>query len=58
MAKSFKAPDGKKHVVTVDIVVKHPGSKKKPIDLTQKAGVKTVSAGVKAVKKYHAKKGK
>jgi hypothetical protein len=58
MAKAFKASDGKKHLVTVDIVVKHPNTNKKPIDLTQKAGVKTVSAGVKAVKKYHAKKGK
>jgi HSP20 family molecular chaperone IbpA len=58
MAKAFKAADGKKHVVKVDIVVVHPGTKKKPIDLTQKAGVKSISAGKKAVQKYHSKKGK
>lgn len=51
---------GQKHTVVKatngDIVVNHPGSKKttfKKIDLTKKADVKTVAAGVAAVKKWH-----
>jgi prolyl oligopeptidase PreP (S9A serine peptidase family) len=51
---------GQKHTVAKatngDIVVNHPGSKKttfKKIDLTKKADVKTVAAGIAAVKKYH-----
>jgi len=58
MAKAFKAADGKAHIVTKDVVVKHPGNSKKTIDLTQKAGVKSIAAGKKAVQKYHSKKGK
>ena len=48
---------GQKHTVVKatngDIIVNHPGSKKttfKKIDLTKKADVKTVAAGVAAVK--------
>jgi hypothetical protein len=51
---------GQKHTIVRatngDIVVNHPGSKKttfKKIDLTKKADVKTVAAGVAAVKKWH-----
>jgi len=51
---------GQKHTVVKatngDIIVNHPGSKKttfKKIDLTKKADVKTVAAGVAAVKKWH-----
>jgi len=51
---------GQKHVVTRasngDVIVNHPNSKKttfKKIDLTKKADVKTVAAGVAAVKKWH-----
>jgi hypothetical protein len=51
---------GQKHTVVKatngDIVVNHPNSKKttfKKIDLTKKADVKTVAAGIAAVKKYH-----
>jgi hypothetical protein len=58
MAKVFKGPDGKKHIVTKDVVVKHPGNPKKTINLTQKAGIKSITAGKKAVGKYHSKKGK
>jgi hypothetical protein len=43
-----------------DVVVDHAGSKKQngkydKIDLTKKAGVKTVKAGVKATKDWHDK---
>ena len=47
----YKEKDG-------DVVVNHAGSKKQngkydKINLTEKAGAKTVKAGVKATKKWH-----
>ena len=56
---------GKKHVISKskqsgDIIVNHPGSSEKAfkkIDLTKKAGVNTVKAGVKATKDWHKKNG-
>ena len=58
MSKTFKA-DGKKHTVKKnkkgDIIVDHAGKKGKydKINLTKKAGAKTVSEGVEATKKWH-----
>ena len=58
MAKTFKA-DGEKHTVKKnkkgDIIVDHAGNKGKwdKINLTKKAGAKTIKQGVAATKKYH-----
>jgi hypothetical protein len=58
MAKTFKA-DGEKHTVkknkTGDVIVDHAGKKGAydKINLTKKAGAKTVDEGVKATKKWH-----
>jgi hypothetical protein len=49
-----------KNKASGDIIVNHPGSSQKAykkIDLTKKAGVKTVKAGVKATKDWHKKNG-
>jgi hypothetical protein len=62
---TFKA-DGKVHRVykekNGDVVVNHAGSAKKngkydKINLTKKAGAKTVKQGVKATKNWHRKAG-
>jgi hypothetical protein len=61
--KKFKAADGKEHKVYKkgkEIMVDHTakkGGKWDKIDLTKKAGAKTISQGVKAVKSYHRKNG-
>jgi hypothetical protein len=58
MSKTFNA-DGEKHTVKKnkkgDIIVDHAGKKGKydKINLTKKAGAKTVDEGVKATKKWH-----
>ena len=64
MAKTFKAADGETHKVTKNkkghIIVDHTakkGGKWDKIDLTKKAGAKTISQGVKATKSYHRKNG-
>jgi len=64
MSKTFKASDGKTHKVFKDkkghVVVDHTakkGGKWDKIDLTKKAGAKTINEGVKAVKSYHRKNG-
>ncbi len=63
MAKTFKA-DGKKHTVKKnkngDVIVDHAGKsqgKWDKINLTKKAGAKTIAQGVSATKKYHRKHG-
>lgn len=63
MATTFKA-DGKKHTVKKnkkgEIIVDHAGKsqgKWDKINLTKKAGAKTVSQGVAATKRYHRKHG-
>lgn len=62
-SKTFKASDGKEHRVYKDkgkVMVDHTakkGGKWDKINLTDKAGAKTVGEGVKAVKKYHRKNG-
>ena len=62
MAKTFKV-DGEKHTVKKtkkgDVIVDHAGNKGKydKINLTKKAGAKTVKAGVKATKEWHKKNG-
>lgn len=63
MSKTFKA-DGKKHTVKKnkkgDIIVDHAGKsqgKWDKINLTKKAGAKTVAQGVAATKRYHRKHG-
>lgn len=62
-SKTFKASDGKEHKVykkNGKVIVDHTakkGGKWDKIDLTKKAGAKTVSQGVKAVKTYHRKNG-
>jgi hypothetical protein len=63
-SKKFKASDGKEHKVEKNkkghIIVDHTakkGGKWDKIDLTKKAGAKTISQGVKAVKSYHRKNG-
>lgn len=61
--KKFEAADGKEHKVYKKdgkVIVDHTakkGGKWDKIDLTKKAGAKTVSQGVKAVKNYHRKNG-
>jgi hypothetical protein len=63
MPKTFKA-DGEKHTVKKnskgDVIVDHAGNKGKydKINLTKKAGAKTVKQGVAATKKYHRTQGK
>ena len=62
MAKTFKA-DGKKHTVKKnkkgEVIVDHAGKKGKwdKINLTKKAGAKTIAQGVKATKDWHSKNG-
>jgi hypothetical protein len=62
MAQTFKAA-GKKHTVKTnkkgDVIVDHGGKQKKynVINLTKKAGAKTVKEGVAASKKWHKKNG-
>jgi hypothetical protein len=62
MAKIIKVA-GEKHTIKKnkkgDIIVDHPGTKGKynKIDLTKKAGVKTINQGVKATKDWHKKNG-
>jgi hypothetical protein len=62
MAKTIKAA-GKKHVIKKnkqgDVVVDHAGNTGKydKINLTKKAGAKTISQGVKATKDWHKKNG-
>ena len=63
MSKTFKA-DGEKHTVKKnakgEVIVDHAGNKGKydKINLTKKAGAKTVRQGVAATKKYHRTQGK
>ena len=63
MPKTFKA-DGENHTVKKnskgEIIVDHAGNKGKydKINLTKKAGAKTVKQGVAATKKYHRTQGK
>jgi hypothetical protein len=63
MPKTFKA-DGENHTVKRnskgEIIVDHAGNKGKydKINLTKKAGAKTVRQGVAATKKYHRTQGK
>jgi len=58
MSKTFKA-DGEKHTVKKnkkgEVIVDHAGNKGKydKINLTKKAGSKTIKQGVAATKKYH-----
>ena len=58
MAKTIKA-DGEKHTIKKnkkgDIIVDHAGNKGKwdKINLTKKAGAKTITQGVAATKKWH-----
>jgi hypothetical protein len=62
VAKVIKAA-GEKHTIKKnkkgDIIVDHAGKKGKydKINLTKKAGAKTVKAGVKATKDWHKKNG-
>jgi hypothetical protein len=62
MAKTIKAA-GKKHVIKKnkqgDVVVDHAGNTGKydKINLTKKAGAKTIAQGVKATKDWHKKNG-
>lgn len=63
MSKTFKA-DGKKHTVKRnkkgEIIVDHAGNsqgKYDKINLTKKAGAKTIAQGVAATKRYHKKHG-
>lgn len=61
-SKTFKAA-GEKHTVKKnkkgDVIVDHAGNKGKydKINLTKKAGAKTVKQGVAATKKWHKKNG-
>lgn len=63
MSKTFKA-DGERHTVKKnkkgDIIVDHAGNKGKwdKINLTKKAGAKTIKQGVAATKKWHRTQGK
>lgn len=63
MSQKFKAA-GKEHTVKKnkngDVIVDHAGNigKWDKINLTKKAGSKTIAQGVKAVKKYHRTTGK
>lgn len=62
MSKTFKVA-GQKHTVKRnkkgDVIVDHAGKKGKydKINLTNKAGAKTIAQGVKATKKWHKKNG-
>jgi hypothetical protein len=62
MAKVIKAA-GEKHTIRKnkkgEIIVDHPGNKGKydKINLTKKAGSKTIAQGVKATKDWHKKNG-
>lgn len=62
MAKTIKAA-GEKHTIKKnkkgDIIVDHAGKTGKydKINLTKKAGAKTVAQGVKATKDWHKKNG-
>lgn len=62
MAKTIKAA-GQKHTIKKnkkgEIIVDHAGKKGKhdKINLTKKAGAKTISQGVKATKDWHKKNG-
>ena len=62
MAKTIKAA-GEKHTIKKnkngDVIVDHAGDKCKydKINLTKKAGAKTIKAGVKATKDWHKKNG-
>jgi hypothetical protein len=62
MAKTIKVA-GEKHTIKKnkkgDIIVDHAGNKGKydKIDLTKKAGAKTIKAGVKATRKWHKENG-
>ena len=62
MAKTIKAA-GQKHIIKKnkkgDIIVDHAGKKGKydKINLTKKAGSKTIAQGVKATKDWHKKNG-
>jgi hypothetical protein len=62
MAKTIKAA-GKKHVIKKnkqgDVVVDHAGNTGKydKINLTKKAGAKTIAQGVKATKDWHKNNG-
>jgi hypothetical protein len=63
MPKTFKA-DGENHTVKRnskgEVIVDHAGNKGKydKINLTKKAGAKTIKQGVAATKKYHRTQGK
>ena len=63
MSKTIKAA-GEKHTIKKnnkgDIIVDHAGNKGPwdKINLTKKAGAKSIQQGVKAVKKYHRTTGK
>ena len=63
MPKSFKA-DGEKHTVKKnkkgEVIVDHAGNKGKydKINLTKKAGAKTIKQGVADTKKWHRTQGK
>ena len=62
MAKTIKVA-GKKHVVKKnkkgDVIVDHAGNQGKydKINLTKKAGSKTIAQGVKATRDWHKKNG-
>jgi hypothetical protein len=63
MAKIIKA-DGEKHTIKKnkkgDIIVDHAGNKGKydKINLTKKAGAKTIKQGVAATKQWHRTQGR
>jgi hypothetical protein len=63
MSKTFKAA-GEKHTVKKnkkgEIIVDHAGNKGKydKINLTKKAGAKTIKQGVAATKKWHRSQGR
>jgi len=63
MAKTIKVA-GEGHTIKKnkkgDVIVDHAGNKGKydKINLTKKAGAKTIQQGIKAVKKYHRTTGK
>lgn len=62
MAKTIKV-SGEKHTVKKnkkgEVIVDHAGKKKKydKVNLTKKAGSKTIAQGVKATKDWHKKNG-
>ena len=62
MAKTIKVA-GEKHTIKKnkkgDVIVDHAGDKGKydKINLTKKAGAKTIAAGVKATRKWHKQNG-